>query len=278
MLQLSRAKPGNPASIYIQESVCVCVCVSFQAYTRRRLWSDRDQIWHTHADSPRKGSLGKIKICPVSPRGEFGGFQGVRNRKCGKSAKWLDRLAPNLAHMCGFIWEWTQVKNSQLFETQGGNLGVLRGQKYKSQENLQSGCTDWQQICYTSAYSSGNGHRLKTISSSRPKGGTWGVQGGKSQENLPSGCTDWHQICYTSADSSGNGHMLKTISPSIFQGAFLGVLGVTKCKSLENLPNGWTDWHQIWYTSADSYGNGHRLKTNSPSRPGGHFGVQVVKM
>ena len=32
------------------------VCVSFPAYTRRRLWSDRNQIWHTHADSPRKGS------------------------------------------------------------------------------------------------------------------------------------------------------------------------------------------------------------------------------
>ena len=48
---------------------------------------------------------------------------------------------------------------------------------------------------------------------------------------------------------------------------------VKKFKSLENLPNGWTDWHQIWYTSADSYGNGHMLKTNSPSRPGGHFGV-----
>ena len=27
MLQLSRAKPGNPASIYIGECVCVCVCV-----------------------------------------------------------------------------------------------------------------------------------------------------------------------------------------------------------------------------------------------------------
>ena len=91
-----------------------------------------------------------------------------------------------------------------------------------------------------------------------------GVLGGqkcKSQENLPSGCTDWHQICYMSADSSGNGHRLKTISPSIFRGAFWGVLGVTKCKSLENLPNGWTDWHQIWYTSADSSRNGHRLKT-----------------
>ena len=48
----------------------------------------------------------------------------------------------------------------------------------------------------------------------------------------------------------------------------MGGLGGQKCKSLENLPNGWTDWHQIWYTSADSYGNGHRLKTNSPSSPG----------
>ena len=42
--------------IYIYIGECVSVCVSFQAYTRRRLWSDRDQIWHTHADSPRKGS------------------------------------------------------------------------------------------------------------------------------------------------------------------------------------------------------------------------------
>ena len=61
MLQLSRAKPGNPASIYIGE--CVSVCVSFQAYTRRRLWSDRNQIWHTHADSPRKRS-GQNKNLP----------------------------------------------------------------------------------------------------------------------------------------------------------------------------------------------------------------------
>ena len=60
--------------IYIGECVCVCVsvCVSFQAYTRRRLWSDRDQIWHTHADSPRKGS-GQNKNLPVSRRGNLGG-------------------------------------------------------------------------------------------------------------------------------------------------------------------------------------------------------------
>ena len=49
-------------------------------------------------------------------------------------------------------------------------------------------------------------------------------------------------------------------------------------KSVENLPNGWTDWHQIWYTSADSSGNGHMLKTISPSIPkGGLWGVYGVK-
>ena len=93
--------------------VCVSVCVSFQAYTRRRLWSDRDQIWHTHADSPIKGS-GQNKNLP--------------------------RV------------------------TQGGIWGVLGGQKLKMFGNLPNGWTDWHQIWYTSADSSGNGHRLKTIS------------------------------------------------------------------------------------------------------------------
>ena len=158
-----------------------------------------------------------------------------------------------------------------------GNLGVLGGQKFKNLEKLSNGWTNWHQIWHTCADSSGNGHRLKTVSSSIPTVGTWGVLGGqkcKSQENLPSGWTDWHQIWYTSADLSGNGHSLKTISPR-YPGGHLGGGGFRgqKLKSLENLPNGWTDWHQIWYTSADSYGNGHRLKTTSPSGPGGHFGV-----
>ena len=44
-------------------------------------------------------------------------------------------------------------------------------------------------------------------------------------------------------------------------------------KSLGKLSNGWTDWHQIWYTSADSSGNGHRLNTISPLNiPGGILG------
>ena len=51
----------------------MCVCVSFQAYTCRRLWSDRDQIWHTHADSPRKGSGQNKNLPPVMQGGIWGG-------------------------------------------------------------------------------------------------------------------------------------------------------------------------------------------------------------
>ena len=56
---------------------------------------------------------------------------------------------------------------------------------------------------------------------------------------------------------------------SIHKGAFRGVLGGHKSKSLGRLSNDWTDWHQMWYTSADSSGNGHRLNTIRPSTLGG---------
>ena len=105
--------------------------------------------------------------------------------------------------------------------------------------------------------------------------GTWGVLGGqkfKSLGKLSNGWTDWHQLWFTSADSSGNGHRLITSCPSIPQGAFRGVLGGHKFKCLGKLSNGCTDWHQIWYTYADSSGNGHRLNTICPSIPRGHFG------
>ena len=51
------------------------------------------------------------------------------------------------------------------------------------------------------------------------------------------------------------------------------VLGVTN-SSLEKLPNGWTDWYNIWYTSVDSSGNGHRLKQFAPRYPRGICGVR----
>ena len=58
-------------------------------------------------------------------------------------------------------------------KTQRGISGGLRGHKSKSLGRLSNGWTDWHQICYTSADSSGNGHRLNTICPS-----TFGERGG----------------------------------------------------------------------------------------------------
>ena len=82
--------------------MCLSVCVSFRRYTRRRLWSDRDQIWHTHADSTPNGSeLNKNQ--PRVTQGGFGGFRGSEIQKSGITTKPLDRSAPNFSHICGFI-------------------------------------------------------------------------------------------------------------------------------------------------------------------------------
>ena len=51
-------------------------------------------------------------------------------------------------------------------------------------------------------------------------------------------------------------------TPGTFGG---GGLGGHKFKCLRKLSNGWTNWHQSWYTSVDSSGNGHRLKTIRPT-------------
>ena len=59
-------------------SVCLCVCVSFRRYTRRRLWSDRDQILHTPADSSPNGSELNKKSAPCYPRGVWGVLGGQK--------------------------------------------------------------------------------------------------------------------------------------------------------------------------------------------------------
>ena len=53
----------------------------------------------------------------------------------------------------------------------------------------------------------------------------------------------------------------------------MGVLGSHKFKSLLRLSNGWTDWHQIWHTCADSSGNGYTPNKLPFETQGGHFGV-----
>ena len=92
--------------------MCLCICVSFRRYTRRRLGSDRDQIWHTHADSSPNGSELNKNQPRVTPGGILGGFRGSEIQKSGITIKRVDQLAQNVVHACGFIWELTYAKNN----------------------------------------------------------------------------------------------------------------------------------------------------------------------
>ena len=84
----------------------------------------------------------------------------------GKATKQLGRLEPNLAYMCKFIWEWIYAKQIAPRDTRGGgHLGVLGGQQFKSLGKL----SDWYQLWFTSADSSGNGYRLNTSRPSIPQ-------------------------------------------------------------------------------------------------------------
>ena len=46
---------------------------------------------------------------PSIPQGALGGGlgRGSQIQKSGEAVKWLHRLAPNLVHVSGFVWEWT---------------------------------------------------------------------------------------------------------------------------------------------------------------------------
>ena len=63
----------------------------------------------------------------------------------------------------------------------------------------------------------------------------------------------------------------KQIAPRDTRGALGEVLGGQQFKSLGKL----SDCYQLWFTSADSSGNGHRLNPSRPSIPQGHFGGGV---
>ena len=44
-------------------------------------------------------------IRPTIPQGHFGFFIGSQIQMFGEAVKRLDRLAPNLVQICGFVWE-----------------------------------------------------------------------------------------------------------------------------------------------------------------------------
>ena len=128
----------------------------------------------------------------------------------------------------------------------GGGGGGGRGSQIQKSGKLSNGWTDWHQIWYTSADSSGNGQAVKRL------------------DRLAT------NLAHMSADSSGNGYTPNKL-PFETQGEHLGVLGGQTFKSLEKLSNVWTNLHQLWFMSANSSGNGHRLQVTT-QYPRGHFG------
>ena len=48
---------------------------------------------------------------------------------------------------------------------------------------------------------------------------------------------------------------------------------LTLAQIREKLPNGWADWHQIWHTCANSYGNGYTPNKLPLETQGGTWGV-----
>ena len=133
--------------------------------------SDWHQLWFTSADSSGNGHRLNTSR-PSIPQGHFGGGGRVSHiQKSGEAVKRLDRLAPNMAHICRSIWEWIHVKRIAPRDTRehvGG--GWVRWQTFKSLGKLSNGWTDWHQLWFTSADSSWNEHRLNPSRPSIPHG------------------------------------------------------------------------------------------------------------
>ena len=77
--------------------------------------------------------------------GISGRFWGVTNPKVWEAVKRLHRLAPNLVHVCGFVWEWTKAKYNSPLDICGG--GGVRGSQIQKSGEYSNGCTDWHHIC-----------------------------------------------------------------------------------------------------------------------------------
>ena len=92
----------------------------------------------------------------------------------GKATKRLGRLAPNLANNYVQIHMGMDILQTNCpSRHKGGTWGVLGGQQFKRIGKL----SDWYQLWFTSAVSSGNGHRLNTSRPSIPQGALGGGRG-----------------------------------------------------------------------------------------------------
>ena len=220
--------------------------------------------------------IGYIQVAPRYPRGHLGG--GVRVspiQTSGEAVKRLDRISPNLSHICWSTWEWIYAKQIAL-ETQGGTWGVFRGQTFKSMGKLSNGWTDCHHIWHISADPSGNGYTPSKLTLEKQGALGGGFRGSTIQKSGEA--VRLAPTLVMSADSSGNGHRIHPSCPSIpkealgggFRGSQMQKSGEV-VKRLHRLPPNLVK-------SADSSGNGHRLNTIRPSIPHGGFrGLQIQK-
>ena len=100
-------------------------------------WADWHHIWQTCAHSFVNGYTPN-KLPLETQGGHLGGFRGSTIQKYWEAV----RLAPTLVHVCGFIWEWTQVKYNSPLNIPGGLLVFLWGHTFKSMLKLSNGWTD----------------------------------------------------------------------------------------------------------------------------------------
>ena len=94
--------------------------------------SDWHQLWFTSADSSGNGhrlNTSRPSIPQVAFRAGGGGVRVSQIQKCWEAVKRLDRLAPNLAHICRSIWEWIYAEQIAPRDTIGalGGGGVKIG-------------------------------------------------------------------------------------------------------------------------------------------------------
>ena len=155
----------------------------------------------------------------------------------------------------------------------GGGLG---GHKFKSQGKMSNGWSDWHQIWYTYMCRF-IWEWIRQINCPERHKGTRGGGGGFRGSNIQKSGeavkrldrlapTLVHMVCRFIWEWAEAKYKSPLNTPGGMSGGGGGLGGHT-LKSLGKLSNGWTDWHQIWYTSVDSSGNGHRLKQLAPRYP-----------
>ena len=131
-----------------------------------------------------------MQFAPQYPRGHSWWFRGSQIQKSGEAVIRLDRLAPNLGHVCGFVWEWALSQYNSPLNIPGGISGGLWDSKFKSGKAAKQP-DRLAPIWYTSVDSSGNGHTLNTSRPSITQGAFGGGGLGGQQFKILGNVVKW---------------------------------------------------------------------------------------